>query len=78
MAWDFSTDPDYDAKLRWARDFVREEIWPIEKVFSELSQADLDQVMTSRYLEAEVQVGRYHSLVLDEAALPDILWGTHD
>ncbi len=23
MAWDFSTDPEYQRKLDWARDFVR-------------------------------------------------------
>ncbi|HEV7494296.1 MAG TPA: hypothetical protein VGO10_10980 [Baekduia sp.] len=38
MAWDFSTDPDYAAKLEWARTFVREEIWPLETVVGELSQ----------------------------------------
>jgi acyl-CoA dehydrogenase len=30
MAWDFSTDADYEAKLRWALDFVRAEIEPLE------------------------------------------------
>lgn len=30
MAWDFSTGPDFAAKLDWARDFVREEIYPLE------------------------------------------------
>lgn len=30
MAWDFSTDPDFAAKLDWAREFVREEIYPLE------------------------------------------------
>jgi len=38
MAWDFSTDPEFQAKLDWARDFVREEIWPIETVADELGQ----------------------------------------
>jgi acyl-CoA dehydrogenase len=44
MAWDFSTDPEYDAKLQWAREFVREEIWPIEPVFGDLSQDELDAI----------------------------------
>ncbi len=43
MAWDFSTDPEYQAKLDWARAFVREEIWPLETVFGELDQAQLDR-----------------------------------
>jgi acyl-CoA dehydrogenase len=30
MAWDFSTEPEFQAKLDWARDFVREEIYPLE------------------------------------------------
>ena len=44
MAWDFSTDPDYAAKLDWARAFVREEIWPLETIAGELSQEALDRV----------------------------------
>ena len=38
MAWDFSTDPEYQAKLDWAREFVREEIWPLETLARELEQ----------------------------------------
>ena len=30
MAWDFSTEPEFEAKLEWMREFVREEIFPIE------------------------------------------------
>ena len=30
MAWDFSTEPEFEAKLDWIRDFVREEIYPLE------------------------------------------------
>ena len=30
MAWDFSTDPEFQEKLDWMREFVREEIWPLE------------------------------------------------
>src|SRR6266550_3445204 len=30
MGWDFSTDPDFQAHLDWMKDFVREEIWPLE------------------------------------------------
>src|SRR5687768_10908198 len=38
VAWDFSTEPEFQAQLDWMRDFVREEIWPIETVFEELGQ----------------------------------------
>ncbi|MGH9089638.1 MAG: acyl-CoA dehydrogenase family protein [Acidimicrobiales bacterium] len=30
MAWDFSTEPEFEAKLEWMRAFVREEIFPLE------------------------------------------------
>src|ERR1700710_2123128 len=42
MSWEFSTDPDFEAKLEWMRGFVREEIWPIETLVKELDQAQLD------------------------------------
>ncbi|GAA3204579.1 acyl-CoA dehydrogenase family protein [Actinocorallia longicatena] len=31
--WDFSTDPEYQAKLDWAARFVREEVEPIDLLF---------------------------------------------
>src|ERR1700712_3467494 len=43
MAWDFSTDPDYAAKLEWASAFVRWNIWPLETLAGELSQEALDR-----------------------------------
>ena len=42
MAWDFSTEPEFQEQLDWMREFVREEIWPIETVSEDLSQAELD------------------------------------
>ena len=30
MAWDFSTEPEFEEKLEWMRGFVREEIEPLE------------------------------------------------
>src|SRR4051812_50175506 len=38
MAWDFSTEPEFQQQLDWMRDFVREEIWPVETIFSELDE----------------------------------------
>ena len=38
MAWDFSTEPEFEAQLAWMREFVRDEVWPIETVFDELGQ----------------------------------------
>jgi acyl-CoA dehydrogenase len=44
MAWDFSTDPEFEEHLAWMRDFVREEIWPIETIEHEIEQDDLDRI----------------------------------
>src|SRR5688572_28571670 len=30
MAWDFQTEPEFEAQLEWMRGFVREEIRPLE------------------------------------------------
>jgi acyl-CoA dehydrogenase len=38
MAWDFSTDPEFQEQLDWMRDLVRNEVWPIETVFEEIGE----------------------------------------
>src|SRR5262249_28414296 len=38
MAWDFSTDPEFQDHLDWMRALVRDEVWPIETVFDELGE----------------------------------------
>jgi acyl-CoA dehydrogenase len=30
VSWDFSTEPEFEAKLRWMEDFVRSEVFPLE------------------------------------------------
>ena len=30
MAWDFETDPEYQKKLDWVDEFVREEVEPLD------------------------------------------------
>src|SRR5579859_2287432 len=30
MAWDFSTEPEFEKKLEWMRTFVKEEVYPLE------------------------------------------------
>lgn len=32
MAWDFSTDEDYQKELDWADAFVRDEVEPVDQV----------------------------------------------
>src|SRR3954462_12675311 len=38
MAWDFSTDPEFQEQLDWMRELVRDEVWPLETVFDELGE----------------------------------------
>ena len=45
MTWDFSTEPDFERQLEWMRDFVREEIWPLETIWRELSLEGLTRAM---------------------------------
>src|SRR4051812_46973322 len=33
MTWDFSTDPEYQEKLDWAREFVRTKVVPLDYAF---------------------------------------------
>jgi acyl-CoA dehydrogenase len=42
MAWDFSTDPEFQEHLDWMQAFVREEIWPLETLMHDL---EWDQIM---------------------------------
>ena len=50
MAWDFSTEPEFQAQLDWMRGFVREEIWPLETL-------DLDRAQLDRALRAAAGAG---------------------
>src|SRR5437588_10785652 len=36
MAWDFSTEPEFQEHLDWMREVVREEVWPLEALSDEL------------------------------------------
>ena len=42
MAWDFRTDPEYQAQLDWVDTFVREEIEPLDMIFPDLQFHPLD------------------------------------
>ena len=43
MAWDFSTEPEFEDKLAWMRAFVRDEVFPLETL--ELTYEQLLEVM---------------------------------
>ena len=34
MAWDFSTEPEFQEKLDWIREFVANEIEPLDLAFN--------------------------------------------
>ena len=44
MAWDFSTEPEFEEKLEWMRTFVREEVWPIEAIQHDIGQPELERI----------------------------------
>jgi acyl-CoA dehydrogenase len=51
LAWDFSTEPEFEEKLAWMRQFVRDEVFPIETL-----ELTYDQVLTLiRPLQEEVK-----------------------
>jgi acyl-CoA dehydrogenase len=78
MAWDFETEPEYQAKLDWADAFVREEvepldyIWPdlvftppspnVRKVIDPLKRQVRDQGLWATHLEPELG-GQGHGAV---------------
>ncbi len=51
MAWDFSTEPEFEEQLAWMRGFVREEVFPLETL-----DLTYDQVLTViRPMQEEVK-----------------------
>nr|WP_235826144.1 acyl-CoA dehydrogenase family protein [Candidatus Frankia alpina] len=42
MAWDFSTDDEFETKLTWVRAFVREEVGPLDVLFPGCEYLPLD------------------------------------
>ena len=47
MAWDFSTEPEFQEKLDWIDEFVRDEIEPLDLAFSSHVVYDRSHVITS-------------------------------
>lgn len=42
MAWDFSTEPEFEKKLDWIRTFVRDEVEPLDVLFPDCAFLPLD------------------------------------
>ncbi len=53
VSWDFSTEPEFEAKLEWMRAFVHENVWPLETLIEELGWEGLRQA--AKPLQAEVK-----------------------
>jgi acyl-CoA dehydrogenase len=53
VAWDFSTDAEFQSKLDWMAAFVRQEIWPLETLLHELEWEGLMRAI--RPLQEEVR-----------------------
>jgi len=43
MSWDFTTEPEFQAKLDWADAFVREEVEPLDLVWPGDNYKPLDE-----------------------------------
>jgi acyl-CoA dehydrogenase len=43
MAWDFSTDPEFQAQLDWIDAFVREEVEPLDALWGDRAYVPLDE-----------------------------------
>src|SRR5438445_90977 len=64
MAWDFSTEPEFEEKLAWMRAFVRDEIYPLEtldlgetafrRLTDPLKQQVKDQGLWAAHLDPEL------------------------
>ncbi len=53
MAWDFSTEPEFQEQLDWMSEFVERELWPLETILDELTADGLDEIVAP--LQEEVK-----------------------
>jgi acyl-CoA dehydrogenase len=65
VAWDFETDPEYQKKLDWANEFVREEVEPLDYVFPHEQFVPMDDTKRKIIDPLKEQVRR------------EGLWATH-
>ena len=53
MAWDFETEPEYQEKLDWAAEFVREKVEPLDYLFPHEQFVPLDDARAEDHRPAE-------------------------
>src|SRR2546421_920555 len=67
MAWDFSTDPEFQDKLDWVERFCQEKIEPLDHVFPHAVRVPIPAVKTYvRELQQEVKDQGLWAIFLDE------------
>ena len=67
MAWDFSTEPEFQKKLDWVEEFCREEVEPLEYVFPYAVRSPDPKVKEYvRGLQQQVKDQGLWALFLDE------------
>jgi acyl-CoA dehydrogenase len=65
MGWDFETEPEFQAKLDWADDFVREEVEPLDLLWGHEQFVPLDETRRKIVDPLKAEVRRQE------------LWATH-
>jgi acyl-CoA dehydrogenase len=65
MSWDFETEPEFQAKLDWADEFVREEVEPLDLLWPDLVFTPLDDKLRTIVDPLKQEVRRQR------------LWATH-
>ena len=63
MAWDFETEPEFEAKLQWMREFIEREIAPLEPILGEIPVAEWTAV--KRHLQEQVKAEGLWGAFLD-------------
>jgi acyl-CoA dehydrogenase len=53
MSWDFETEPEFEEKLAWMREFVKEELWPLEVITEDADRDTFFRIIQS--LQEEVK-----------------------
>ncbi len=67
MAWDFTTEPEFQAKLDWMDRFVRDEVEPLDVLFGHLTYHRITEPLKTiiDQLKAEVQAQQLWACHLD-------------
>jgi acyl-CoA dehydrogenase len=63
VAWDFCTEPEFERKLEWMRQFVRTHVWPLETLWDELGWDGLQRA--ARPLQEQVKEQQLWAAHLD-------------